>query len=247
MSTAFVAFFDVDGTLTTSPTMFRFLRYYLAAVGRPPGEYDAHRQRLRAMDALGCTREEINRAYFTALTDAPAALLDELAGQWFAVELNTGRLYHLPVLNALRHHQGTGDHIVLVSGSYPALVRRIAADLGIDEVRCTRPEIARGHYTGRLAGPPMIGDAKALAVDDTVTRLGTERERTIAYGDHISDLPMLQAAGSGVVVGGDATLRAIARERLWPLLPGTPPAPPLPPAGRTDPYPHVPDDVPESA
>lgn len=248
MTGTHAAFFDVDGTLTTSASMFRFLRYYLTAIGRP-GDYDVLRQRLKAMTALGCSRETTNRAYFAGLQGAPAALVDRLAARWFAAELATGGFFHQPALTALRRHQAAGDHVVLVSGSFPAPLRPIAAHLGADEVRCTEPEIRYGHYTGDLTRPPMIGDAKADAIHGVAAHRRTALSQCVAYGDHISDLPMLKTAGSAVVVGGDTTLRAMARMHGWHLLPGAPPppAPPLPHKGRSSSPRSVPDEVPESA
>ncbi|WP_328916079.1 MULTISPECIES: HAD family hydrolase [unclassified Streptomyces] len=245
-----VAFFDVDGTLTTSASMFRFLRYYLAATGRPPREYEEQRQLLKAMTALGCSRETTNRAYYAQLAGAPAGLVAALAGQWFAAELSTRGFYHEPALAALRRHRADGDHTVLVSGSFPAPLHLIAADLGVDEVWCSEPEVTHGRYTGRLTGPPMIGDAKADAVRGVAAERGAALDSCVSYGDHISDLPMLKTTGSAVVVGGDATLRAMARMHGWRQLPGVlppPPALPLPHRGRPSSFRSVPDEVPESA
>ncbi|MEU1007004.1 HAD family hydrolase [Streptomyces sp. NPDC005890] len=223
-----VAFFDVDGTLTTSGSMFRLLAYYLAAMGRPPRVYEERRRELKAMAAIGCPREATNRAYFAGLQGVDAAVLDGVADRWFAAELSTGGYYHPPALAALRAHQERGDHVVIVSGSFPAPLRPIAADLGVEEVWCTQPELAHGRYTGELTGPPMIGAAKAEAVAHVLARRGAEPADCVAYGDHISDLPMLKAVGSAVVVGGDERLRTSARVHGWPLLPGTLPPPELP-------------------
>ncbi|MEU6598850.1 HAD family hydrolase [Streptomyces flaveolus] len=228
-----LAFFDVDGTLTTSGSMFRLLAFYLAAMGHPPRVYEERRRELKAMAAIGCPREATNRAYFSGLQGVDAAVLAGVADAWFAAELSTGGYYHEPALAALRRHQEQGDHVVLVSGSFPAPLRPIAADLGVEEVWCTEPDILHGRYTGDLKGPPMIGAAKAEAVRTVLARHGVAPGDCVAYGDHISDLPMFKAVGSAVVVGGDERLRTSARAHGWPLLPGTlpPPALPLPRTG----------------
>jgi HAD superfamily hydrolase (TIGR01490 family) len=223
-----VAFFDVDGTLTTSPSMFRFLRFYLAWLGRPPHEYDERYRSVATLTVRGLSREESNRAYFTHLAGAEAATVSRVAEQWYRAELGTGGLYHEPALAALHRHQRDGDHVVLVSGALPACLRPIAADLGVDEVWCAEPEIVRGHYTGALRSPPMIGAAKAAAVASVIARRRTTSSACVAYGDHSSDLPMLVATGSAVVVGGDGALRAAARAEGWRVLPGTPSPPALP-------------------
>ncbi len=123
---------------------------------------------------------------------------------------------------ALREHQRNGDIVILVSGSFPALLAPVADHLGTDETWCTSPEILAGRYTGRLAGLPMIGLRKADAVIMSATAYGTDPRNCVAYGDHSSDLPMLEAVGDAVVIGGDEDLPERARRRGWRLLPTLP-------------------------
>lgn len=213
------AFFDVDGTLAAVSTMFRFLQFYLAWMGRPPDECNRRYRSLRTMTRLGFSREDLNRAFFTHLAGADADTVAELAERWYRAELGTGGFYHEPALAELRRHQRVGDYVVLVSGALPTCLQAIAADLCVDEIRCTEPEIRHGRYTGALTTPPMIGAEKAAAVRSVVARRGTTASACTAYGDHASDLPMLEACGRGVVVGDDTTLRTAARIHRWRLLP----------------------------
>ncbi|MGW1884000.1 HAD family hydrolase [Streptomyces sp. NPDC001970] len=228
MSRTRIAFFDVDGTLTTTTTIFRFLRHYLADQGHAPHVYDQRRQRLKAMTDMGVPREETNRAYFDNYRGADASEVERLAREWFAAELRAGGLFNPHALAALRKHRESGDRVVLVSGSFPACLDPVAAYLGADETWCTEPEIVDGVYTAGLTRAPMIGRAKADAVLLAAAAHRTSPEHCVAYGDHESDLPMLRAAGSAVVVGGDHDLRARARQRSWRLLPAAPPPPDLP-------------------
>lgn len=222
-----VAFFDVDHTLTTSGSMSRLLAYYHAALGHPRRNFDDRMCELKAMTALGCPRETVDRAYYAGLEGLDAAVMTAIARAWFDAELSTGGFYHEPALAELRRHRTQGVHVVLVSGSFPAPLRPIAEDLGADEIRCTVPRIEQGRYTGALEGPPVIGTAKADAAVKILIEGDTDARDSIAYGSHISDLPLLKAAGSAVVVGGNDRLRTLARAHGWPLLPGTPPAPDL--------------------
>ncbi|MGW2227201.1 HAD family hydrolase [Streptomyces formicae] len=223
-----LAFFDVDGTLTTATTLFRFLRHYLAAEGHEPHEYDRRRQRLKAMTEIGVPRERTNLAYFENFAGAGAARVSALARDWFAAELRQGGLLNAYALDALRGHRDAGDRIVLVSGSFAACLAPLAEHIGAHDVWSTSPEIAHGRYTGRLGRPPMIGRAKADAVRLAAAAHRAAPEDCVAYGDHASDLPMLEATGSAAVVGGDPALRALARRRCWRLLPGAPAPAPLP-------------------
>lgn len=214
-----IAFFDVDGTLTHHASIFRFLSYYLAATGHPPHVYQQARQKLKAMTAMGIPREETNRAYFENLVNAHDADVKSIARQWYQHELDEGHFLNDHGIQALRAHQEAGDIAILVSGSFPALLDPIAAHLGTDETWCTSPETRMGRYTGRLSAPPMIGQRKADAVLMSAAIHCADRQDTTGYGDHASDLPMLEAVGTAVVISKDENMRATAQCRGWRLIP----------------------------
>jgi HAD superfamily hydrolase (TIGR01490 family) len=223
-----IAFFDVDGTLTRSSTMHRFLRYYVNRVGRPDTDYRGWVRTVAAMNGQGRPREQINARYFAHFTGADADIVADLAQQWLRAELRTGGFYHEPVLAELRRHRRQGDHIVLVSGALPSCLDAVAGDVGADEICCVELEIVDGRYTGSLAGAPMIGAAKATAATAVIARRGTAAADCSAYGDHISDLPLLRVGGTAVVVGGDQDLCAVAAASGWRVLSAPTPAPELP-------------------
>jgi HAD superfamily hydrolase (TIGR01490 family) len=121
------------------------------------------------------------------------------------------------VLRTLRGHRGTGDRVFLVSGSFFACLDPIAAAARVDAVYGTRPVVRDGVLTGEVL-VPVIAEVKARIVQVAAELLGLELARCSAYGDHISDLPMLDTVGRPVVVGGDPALAAVAEARGWPRL-----------------------------
>ncbi|NUR29486.1 MAG: HAD-IB family hydrolase, partial [Catenulispora sp.] len=236
-----IAFFDVDGTLTTVSTMHRFLRYYVTRLGRPAAEYLGWASTAAAMSRQGHPREQINERYFRHFAGADANVVAGLAAEWLAAELRTGGFYHEPVLAELRRHQAAGDRVVLVSGALAACLDVLAADLGADEICCATPEIIDGRYTGTLAGPPMIGAAKAVAAAAVIARYGVAGSGCAAYGDHVSDLPMMRLTGWPAAVDADRELSAVARANGWRIL-----AAPGPAAERPLPVPVTPASTPAS-
>ncbi|MEH0424297.1 HAD family hydrolase [Streptomyces sp. B21-083] len=228
MSPRRLAFFDVDGTLTTDITLFRFLRYYLAAQGHGPQVYEQRRQRLKAMTAIGVPREATNRAYFTNFRDADAAAVTDLARAWFERELAQGGFLNPSAVDALRRHRSRGDTVVFVSGSFPAVLMPLAEHLRVTDIRATTPEIVHGRYTGGLLRTPMIGAAKADAAREAASVHGASLADCAAYGDHLSDLPILNAVGTPVAVAGDPRLDQYARLHHWTVLPGAPESPEIP-------------------
>ncbi|MEV4412776.1 HAD-IB family hydrolase [Catellatospora sp. NPDC049609] len=220
-----IAFFDVDGTLTTSSTMHSFLRYYVTRLNRPESEYLDWVRTCAAMNRQGHPRELINARYFAHFAGADPVQVADLARQWLRTELCAGGFYHEPVLTELRRHRRRGDRVVLVSGALSSCLDVLAEDLGTDEICCAQPEIVAGRYTGALAGPPMIGQSKAVAAKAVIARHGAAEADCAAYGDHISDLPLLRVSGAPAVVDGDPELSALARANGWRVLPPIPPAP----------------------
>jgi HAD superfamily hydrolase (TIGR01490 family) len=211
------AFFDVDGTLTTATSLFRFLEFDMAARGLPPGEYLRAEQWLRSMTASGVPRSETNRAYFRLLAGLGEADLAARGAAWFRSELERGNLLRGESVRALRSHADAGDLLVLVSGSFPACLDPINAFLGADLLLCSRPTIHDGRYTGEIV-EPMIGERKVETVRAEAAARGISLARSHAYGDHESDLPLLTLVGHPVVVGDDPVLARFAARHGWKRL-----------------------------
>jgi HAD superfamily hydrolase (TIGR01490 family) len=208
VATRRAAFFDVDETLIAVKSLFRFLG--------PDG--DRTEREFRARAAAGASREELNRAYFRRLAGLDATEAAVLGRRWFEAELRRGRLFNSAVLEALHRHAVAGDPTVLVSGSFPPCVEPIARYVGADAVLCTRPEVRYGRYTGEVA-VPMVGEAKVDAVLSWAAANGVELADSHAYGDHVSDLPVLALVGRPVVVGDDPELTRHAARRGWERMP----------------------------
>jgi phosphoserine phosphatase len=122
------------------------------------------------------------------------------------------------VLAIFNRHAAAGDLLVLASGSFPACLDPIAEHLGADVLLCSRPRVHAGRYTGELAAP-LIGETKATAARVEAWTRAIELGECFAYGDHASDLPLLEVAGAAGVIGDDPVLNAVAERRRWARLP----------------------------
>lgn len=221
-----VAFFDVDETLITAKSMFDFVAH--VSRGGPPlsgsdgGEYRPEVVDLDAMRRRGAGRAEMNRAYYRRYAGVPLTRLQAAGRDWYRAYRGRAEAFVTSGLRALVRHQKAGRGIVLVSGSARPLLEPIAEDLGADLVLCTEQFVDPGGVlTGEVARP-MIGEAKAEAATTVMTQLGVPPVDCFAYGDHTSDLDMLQAVGNPVVVGADPVLARHARASGWPVLPSSP-------------------------
>ncbi|MDT0320779.1 HAD family hydrolase [Streptomyces millisiae] len=192
----YLVFCDVDETLISTKSMFDFLAFHT-----PPGVYRRVAGELRSMADRGVPRTEVNRAYYRAYRGAPVAEIREAGRRWYADRAAREGFYLADTLRALREHRRAGAALVLVSGSFDACLDPIAEAVDASHVLCTRPLTARGRYTGEIE-TPMIGEHKEAAVQRLLDEHSTvDPADCYAYGDHPSDLPMLDLVGHPVAVG----------------------------------------------
>lgn len=209
-----VAFFDVDETLVSVRTLESFLMAYRKEA---PSMISTERLQTLARQVVELDRQEFNRIYFAIWAGQSVEQVLAAGRRWYAENADTPGFYRQNVLDRLRQHQNDGDRVVLVSGSFPATLAPISAALGADEVYCTQLEVRDGAYTGALAAS-MIGDDKRTAVESYLAEHAPGAE-TWGYGDHPSDLALLEAVTHPVVVGSDPVMVDVAQQREWPVWP----------------------------
>lgn len=115
-------------------------------------------------------------------------------------------------------HNEEGRDTWIVSASPKELVEPLAASLGMTGAVGTEAEVVEGHYTGMLAGPFVYGAGKAEMIEKLASDRGYDLERSYAYSDSISDLPMMELVGHPVAVNPDSDLERVAHERGWPIV-----------------------------
>ena len=213
------AFFDVDETLLTVKSIFRFLAFVMDAQGRPRSDYHRAAHELRSLAAAGASRQQVGRVYFQRFAGLDEGETAALGGRWFEAERRRGSVFNPAVLAAFREHAAAGHLTVLVSGSFSACLDPIGRFLRADGILCSRPEVRECRYTGLIA-VPMIGEAKASAVRTWASARGVDLGSSHAYGDHASDLPVLSLVGRPVVVGDDPVLAGHATRHGWAQMPG---------------------------
>ncbi|WP_026925302.1 HAD family hydrolase [Glycomyces arizonensis] len=220
------AFFDVDETVISAKSMFDFLRHWLERPGGEGPTYEEAAGRLHAMAASGVHRSEVNRTYYRGFAGTSYEELLAEGRRWYAAYRARPDAYVSATLEAIGRHRLAGDTTVFVSGSFRACLEPLAEELGADLAIGTEPVVGPD---GRLTGDvvrPMIGEAKAAAVRETIAALGLDPEECCCYGDHASDLDMLRQVGRPCVVGADPVLAEHARRHGWAHLPAE--AGPLP-------------------
>jgi HAD superfamily hydrolase (TIGR01490 family) len=212
------AFFDVDDTLISVKSMLSFQDFWYQKYPDRAAEC-RYRADLRTRFRPDACWASLNRLYYSYFAGRSEAAVIEAGRQWFE-QLHAGKrdFFHSTVVADLLEHASSGRPAVFVSGSFPALLKPIAKFLGVRDVLATQLEVRDGLYTGAILPPQTIGEGKAEAIRRFLSERQVPAASCYAYGDDISDLPMLEAVGHPVVVPGGRGLEAQARVLGWRVM-----------------------------
>ncbi len=125
-----------------------------------------------------------------------------------------------PNIKARVKKQRRQDHrLILISGSVRYMLEPVAEDLGFDHLLCTDLEIGKGGLlTGRAKGPICLNNNKRILAEMLARKVNIDLASSYAYGNHQSDLPLLELIGNPYVVEPTEPLRKVALANKWPIL-----------------------------
>ncbi len=211
-----IAVFDLEGTILGTNVVDSYLWLRLAASPRHEWSkrvLDLARGVPSMLAAERRDRGEFLRKFYRRYDGAPVDEMFELGAEAFS-ELILPRSFPAG-LRRVREHRAAGHRVVFLTGALDFTIASLAPLADI--VACARLRTEGGRYTGELEEVPYAGDARASYLRRLAKELGADLSQSYAYGDAISDLPMLEAVGHPVAVNPDPRLRRIARDRRWPM------------------------------
>ncbi len=240
------AFFDLDGTLVSLPSLeqrfFRTLRY---------------RREIRLKNYFFWLEEAVRLIPrgITAILNANkmylrgVQIIDERGegdgsvsswhkgghqaeGQASAPLRRNPRLpvptFFAQAIETVAWHVKLGHEIVLISGTLAPLARSAALALETKlaargmtatiRVLATRLEEKDRRWTGRVLGEAMFGEAKARAAKRLAEELQLDLPGCYAYGDSLNDRWLMEVVGRPAAVNPSRDLANIARKHSWPIL-----------------------------
>ena len=210
-----LAVFDVDGTLVETNVIEYFLwmrlkdqrleewpRFLANMAAKAPRWLYLERR----------SRAEFQRSFYREYDGLDAAEMRRL-GQEALNEVTLRRVYP-EGMRRIREHKRAGHRVLLLTGALDVVVKPLAELLEVD-VDCAHLLTVDDRLTGDLQSPPPAGEARAALLEQYAARHGCALAESFAYADAISDLPMLEAAGTPVVVNPDARLSQVAAQRGW--------------------------------
>lgn len=116
------------------------------------------------------------------------------------------------LIKELEEYKTSGIKIVLVSSAYQPFVDRFADHIGADSIGSSLI-----YEENKLTGVSSPVNAYQQKADNILARYKNEKI-TAAYGDTISDLPMMELSEEPIAVTPSAELRKIAEHRGWRII-----------------------------
>jgi HAD superfamily hydrolase (TIGR01490 family) len=116
--------------------------------------------------------------------------------------------------------KAAGYRLVIATASYRFYAGAIAERLGFDDVIGTEVEQIEDRLRARISGENCYGPAKLRMIQAWMAINGLDRPDTAIrfYSDHVSDAPVLDWADEAFAVNAHGPLRALAREKGWPIV-----------------------------
>ena len=212
------AFFDLDRTLISGASAFPFgieaWRQGLAS-GADVGRWAVAAVSFKLMGDKGGSSQGVKGDLLTGIGGSSVRALESVG---IAVMPKLVARVRPEARKLINMHHEAGRETWIVSASPHEIVDPLARSLGMTGAIGTRMKVVAGHYTGELDGPFVYGIGKAEAIEKLSSDLGYDLERSYAYSDSISDLPMMGMVGHPVAVNPDSELERVAHERGWPIV-----------------------------
>lgn len=224
----YYVFIDLDETLISEKSMFSFVRFFCENYCNgffiwKRIKYYIFIYKLKLLAYLGLSRENINLLYYKFFNGVNGGLLRKACNQWFEQRLIKNKyFFNSIIMSLLQDHINNNGIPVIVSGSFEECVRPIANYCHIKDlivINLEKDDLNK--CTGKIIPPQTIGKGKAKAIKDFLQKNKFyHNEICYAYGDHLSDKPMLDIVGNpnAVIHSKNGDFEDIANRLGWKII-----------------------------
>ena len=199
-----VALFDFCETLANFQTADAYVDYVRNHCGKLSVKFYKLIHTILAKTRIICLlsilfpKRSINkRIYALQLSGFSLYDLDIMGKEYYENVVRPNLIYE--VIKELKRLQERKYRIILVSGGYCFYLKYFAIEYGIAEndIICTSFAFSNGKCTGTFHGKDCLFEEKVKRLDVKIKKYQND---SVAFSDSLSDLPMLEWAGEGVVV-----------------------------------------------
>lgn len=210
-----IVFFDFDETVITGKSMFIFIKKYseLYKLKCRLSFYEII-EKVQEMNNSGKKRECVNCYYYSLFRGEEQYKVRAVAKMLFDDGYYT---FNIETIRRIRFHQSQGDTCVFISGAMVDIIYPVMDALGVKESLCSEPLLEGGYYTGEIK-IISVGYHKAEHARNYAKKYNQPLAECYAYGDHISDLDLLQLVGHPCAVNPSSELMFEAQRQGWPIL-----------------------------
>ncbi len=211
-----LALFDMEGTILPSNVVESYVWSRMADLPLEewPGELFSVFSRVPAyLMADRRDRGEFLRTFFRryegATVEGIDRLVEEVVSEFMLQKVSAA------AVRRIREHRAAGHRTILITAAAEPFIRPITPLF--DVVIAAKLAVRDGKYTGYLAEPPLVGEARGAWLRRYAQLEGADLKQSYAYADSHSDLALLRAVGNPVAVSPDAALLRVAKRRRWPI------------------------------
>jgi phosphatidylglycerophosphatase C len=219
-----IAIYDLDKTITRTPTFTRFLLYFarrtqpvrLAGVPLWIFALIGYRIGLYGRKPL----KQFGISLFMG-RKIPKAILQRHASD-FVTDIVMSDLAP-GVVESIEADRTRGARLLIATAAPAFYAKEIGDRLGFDDVIATQHiSFENGDVSNRIDGENCYGEVKLAMVKAWLTANGWQRDevKISFYSDHQSDAPVFDWADEAllVVANENKRLRALAKDKLWQIV-----------------------------
>jgi len=209
------AFFDLDNTIVDTNCGLRLIVHYFFRGHVSP--YQALRMGLGYLTLYIAKRNPIaffrNAFHFMKGKDQK----EEISRCAAYFEKHLKKKIYKEALKLIEWHRKQKHLVVVITNSLEFKVARIKEIIKADVLIASKLETLKGRFTGKTARV-AFGKNKAKLVREIAKRMGIDLERSFAYSDNSSDIPLLRTVGNPVAVNPQWGMRRYAEKMDWKIL-----------------------------
>ena len=208
------AIFDVDSTIIDIPSERRFIRYLIR---KRPLFVIRLLFYLLVFSIRNIKRFNLYmfRKFFIYLKGYDEKTYEKLAKRCFNEVIKSH--FYPKALDLIKSFKDKGYEIFLITGSLSFIAINIKEYVGADHLLATELVVKDGRFTGEVKQFPFDIE-KAIILKRLARKHKIDLKKSYAYGDHYTDIHILNLVGHPVAANPGPRLKLYAKKNGWDIV-----------------------------